>query len=177
MVISILVMILCIVLYRRKCERQKKKYYDAFSKQAEYYRKINDPSCAKLDAMTSRFDTILERAYSSLRTYHNYQFITKIFGASSLIFSAMALSEESNLYEHLGCRICSLISIISVIVLLYINPLDRARGYLNVWRMWNEYFITVSTALFESIDKCEEELKKHPEKIKEELSCLQINET
>jgi len=175
LIIAILVLIASVAFLFFKTSRQIKLHLNAFKKQLEFYL-VQGKSKEKLYSMLKQYEVVLKRAYSINRTFENYQIMTKVFGSSSLIFSAYTLIDSSEYWDKIGSQICTLISIVSVIVILYINPLDRARGYLSAWRKWNTYIASILSAFAISIEACEKQLEKYPEHIASDKNDLSVDE-
>lgn len=108
------------------------------------------------------YNNILVTAYARLKTYFMYQVICKAFGITSLLFSAVSfVTFEDN--HKIAWVVCCIIAILSVIVVVYINPLDRARGYLASWRKWNKFAAELFVAATVSKKKFYEVLWRLPD--------------
>lgn len=174
---AVLTITIAILVYALKCNRQRRAYLMAFESLINKYEEIDGKNKKKLSAYKNIFNIALIRAYSSLSTYFRYQVVTKVFGVTSCIFSAIVFIEPTNISEQIGNRLVAIISMICVMTVIYLNPLDRARDYLSAWRMWIEYVSEIISGFSISINDGEDKLLEISEKIKQENEILNADKT
>lgn len=172
---AILTIMLSIWIYTLKCKHQKKTYSIAFEELMKRYEMDVGRNKEDLEADKKVFDIILMRAYSSLSTYFRYQVINKVFGVTSCVLAAVVFIEPTTLSEQIGNRLVAIISIICVMTIVYINPMDRARDYLDDWHMWIEYAAGVITGFYKSVDDGEKVLAELSAKIEQENKILKAD--
>lgn len=173
--LAVFVIFISITLYSIKSYRRKKECLNVFRALSSYYESRDIEGKDKLETYFATFEFILARAYSALATFFRYQVITKVFGVTSCVLSAVVFIEPGKLSEQIGNRLAAVISMICVITLVYINPLDRAREYLDVWHMWNEYAAETIDALSNSLDDCEKKMLEYHEKVAQEREMLKTD--
>ncbi len=174
---AILTIAISIFVYTIKCNRQRRTYLTTFKSLINRYGSIDDTEDKISEADTNIFNIALMRAYSSLLTYFRYQVVTKVFGATSCVLSAVVFVEPTSLSEQVGNRLVAIISVICVMTVVYLNPLDRARDYLNDWHMWIEYVAEVISEFSGNINNGKLKVAEISEKIKQENEILKSDKT
>ncbi len=165
------IIVLSIIIYNNKCNRNLKERCLVFSR----YLNIDFDMNSSNKEFNS-FKLVLSHTFSLLNTYFRYQLIYKVFGITSLLFGAISFVTIPESYK-ICLIICCILSMLSVITVIYINPMDRARDYLAASRMWNTYSYELLTSIMKSESEFNKALLKLPDKFQLEnelLNCDKI---